>query len=101
MNAERRTRLWARDTRWLRIFSDWIGRLAVVAAIAQLGFGVLATWGLSLQETVAPLLLYFWAAILTALGGLFVMSAGRVLASIAEIAWFSSPENPQNISPDA
>lgn len=88
--------MWAKDTRLLRMLSDWIGRLAVAAAIVQLGVGVLTNGNLIQQGVVLPMLFFVWTAFLVALGGLFVMSAGRVLAGIAEMVWFSSPDNPEN-----
>ena len=92
MDRDQRTRLWARDTRGLRVAAGWVGGLAVVAAVMQASMIV---W---IQAKAGH---PFWLA-LAGLGGplwtlacgLLAMHAARVLATVAEIAWFSSPENP-------
>ena len=83
MNRDERTRLWARDTRGLRVISGVVGVVAGGSSVILLWVGAL-----EMGSFVACV-----PGALTLAFGFFAMWLGRVVATMAEIAWFSSSEN--------
>lgn len=77
------------------MLSNLIGVVAVGWALLIL---VTSSYTVASMETVklGALVVPLVGALQVAAGGLFVMAVGRVLAGLAEICWFSSPENPES-----